>query len=274
MSTASEPAPPPPPPVLDSTTLASLGAVALLVGTAYALSRHQLGASTPTRLRLCFVWNAFNAQIHFLLEGSFLWHCFFSFATVSDDGGTGMGPGGSFLNRPDRRYGPAFGDDAAARLWQVYARADRRWAAADPTLVSIELLTVAGAGLLALWVCRCIARRDPRAGFWMVVLATGELYGGFMTFCPEWLTGSVNLDTSNFMHLHSGHFGAWADESAASAARSSRYVYLAFFNLLWVVFPLYEIKVAYDDMTNAFMIRNAVIAQTILKTEKEGRKAE
>ena len=56
-------------------------------------------------------------------------------------------------------------------------------------------------------------------GFWMVVLATGELYGGelrgmgmvkrseadvkigFMTFCPEWLTGSVNLDTSNFMYL-------------------------------------------------------------------------
>lgn len=52
----------------------------------------------------------------------------------------------------------------------------------------------------------------------MVVLATGELYGGesnnqsttsgntqlnaegFMTFMPEWLSGSPNLDTSNIMY--------------------------------------------------------------------------
>lgn len=26
--------------------------------------------------------------------------------------------------------------------------------------------------------------------FWMIVLATGEIYGGFMTFAPEWLTGN------------------------------------------------------------------------------------
>ena len=30
---------------------------------------------------------------------------------------------------------------------------------------------------------------------------TSELYGGFMTFAPEWLTGSPNLDTSNWMYL-------------------------------------------------------------------------
>lgn len=27
-------------------------------------------------------------------------------------------------------------------------------------------------------------------------------YTGFMTFCPEWLTGNTNLDSSNFMHLY------------------------------------------------------------------------
>ena len=35
----------------------------------------------------------------------------------------------------------------------------------------------------------------------MIMLATAELYGGFMTFCPEWLTGSPNLVTSNPLYL-------------------------------------------------------------------------
>jgi len=40
-----------------------------------------------------------------------------------------------------------------------------------------------------------------KLAFWIIVLAAGELYGGFMTFAPEWLSGSPNLDTSNFMYL-------------------------------------------------------------------------
>jgi hypothetical protein len=60
----------------------------------------------------------------------------------------------------------------------VYAKADRRWAGADLTVVSLELLTVLGAGPLALWICWGIVRGDAMVGFWMVVLATGELYGG------------------------------------------------------------------------------------------------
>jgi hypothetical protein len=66
----------------------------------------------------------------------------------------------------------------------VYAKADRRWAGADLTVVSLELLTVLGAGPLALWICWGIARGDPMVGFWMVVLATGELYGGMFFFAP------------------------------------------------------------------------------------------
>lgn len=38
-----------------------------------------------------------------------------------------------------------------------------------------------------------------------------------MTFCPEWLTGSQNLVTSNWLLL---------------------WVYLVFFNMLWVVVPV------------------------------------
>ena len=56
-----------------------------------------------------------------------------------------------------------------------------------------------------------------------------------MTFCPEWLTGNVNLDGSNFMYL---------------------WVYLVFFNMLWVFIPIYAIYVSSQDILNAFAFRN------------------
>lgn len=54
---------------------------------------------------------------------------------------------------------------------------------------------------------------------------------GFMTFAPEWLTGNPNLDTSNFMYL---------------------WVYLVFFNMLWVFFPLWVLYEAYGNIQLAF----------------------
>ena len=54
---------------------------------------------------------------------------------------------------------------------------------------------------------------------------------GFMTFAPEWLTGNPNLDTSNFMYL---------------------WVYLVFFNMLWVFFPLWVLYLAYGNIGLAF----------------------
>lgn len=59
---------------------------------------------------------------------------------------------------------------------------------------------------------------------------------GFMTFCPEWLTGNLNLDSSNFMYL---------------------WVYLVFFNMLWVFIPAYAIYVAGADIFDAFKVRAA-----------------
>ncbi len=67
-----------------------------------------------------------------------------------------------------------------------------------------------------------------------------------MTFCPEWLSGNQNLDASNFMYL---------------------WVYLVFFNMLWVVFPLYAMWVSYQDMCEAFLLRNKVLAAR-LEVEK------
>lgn len=57
-----------------------------------------------------------------------------------------------------------------------------------------------------------------------------------MTFCPEWLTGNINLDSSNFMYM---------------------WVYLVFFNMLWVFIPIYAIYVASVDVFDAFKVRSA-----------------
>ena len=52
-----------------------------------------------------------------------------------------------------------------------------------------------------------------------------------MTFAPEWLTGSPNLDTSNFMYL---------------------WVYLFFFNTLWVWVPIWVLYEAYNNIKATF----------------------
>lgn len=61
-----------------------------------------------------------------------------------------------------------------------YAAADARWGTADPTVVSLELLTVFGAGPLAALIVYQIVKRDPARHYWIVVLSTAELYGGYV----------------------------------------------------------------------------------------------
>jgi hypothetical protein len=68
----------------------------------------------------------------------------------------------------------------------------------------------------------------------------GLTVAGYMTFMPEWLSGSVNLDTSNWMY---------------------KWIFLIFFNGLWVVVPLYAIYVAADDMFDAFRARAIAVGE-------------
>lgn len=65
-----------------------------------------------------------------------------------------------------------------------------------------------------------------------------------MTFAPEWLSGNPNLDTSNFMYL---------------------WVYLVFFNMLWVWFPLWILYEAYNNINLAFAVASDAIG---VKTKK------
>ncbi|KAG7002313.1 hypothetical protein G7Y79_00027g060050 [Physcia stellaris] len=250
--------------VIDRTTIFSLLSVLLILVSAYLLSHRLLPSTTTTKSRLLFVWHAFDALIHFFLEGSFLYNCFFTYSTISHTSDyphpASLPAVGSFLGYSDRSYGSAHGTNPFAKLWQEYAKADKRWGEADLTIISLELLTVFGAGPLAVWVCELLRRgkgEEARLWFWASVLATGELYGGewfidfifakvilihrqgFMTFAPEWLSGSVNLDTSNAMYL---------------------YVYLVFFNMLWVVIPLWVLYEAYGNITLAFARASGAIS--------------
>jgi hypothetical protein len=70
-------------------------------------------------------------------------------------------------------------------LGKEYAKADVRWGMADPTIVSLEILTVLGAGPLCVLLMYQIVRNDPARYYNYVVLSVAELYGGWMTFCPE-----------------------------------------------------------------------------------------
>lgn len=224
--------------VVDRTTVLSLFAALSVLITAYAASLRVLHASTTTKLRILFIWHLFDSLIHFTFEGSFLYNCFFTYTSVTHSSdyphpASLTSPGVYFLGYPDRLYGSKYGTSPTAKLWQEYAKADERWGGADLTVISLELLTVFAAGPLAAYICELIRRRDSggKLWFWASVLATGELYGGFMTFAPEWLSGNPNLDTSNFMYL---------------------WVYLVFFNMLWVWFPSWVLYEAYNNISLAF----------------------
>jgi len=70
-----------------------------------------------------------------------------------------------------------------------YARADSRWGTADPTVVSLEILTVLGAGPICCYIISQLIRNDPARHYWIIVLSTAELYGGYV------LSESLCLDT-------------------------------------------------------------------------------
>lgn len=247
--------------LIDTTTILSLLSTLAILASAYTLSIYALASNSSLKTRILFIWHAFDALIHFILEGSYLYNCFFSSldltsSTLSSDikssfgfNGTGVSeflpPGVWFLERRNRLYGAAYGQSAFSALWREYAKADRRWGGSDLTVVSLEILTVGLMAPIAVWVCVCLSKQKDGHGrgkggsewFWMVVLATGELYGGFMTFAPEWLSGSPNLDTSNFMYL---------------------WVYLFFFNTLWVWIPLWILYEAYDAITSALNVQQSL----------------
>lgn len=164
----------PPPPLIDAITVGSFLLVALLLLLAYGLSLSVLPSRATAKTRTIFIWHLFDSLIHFVFEGSFLYYSFASSAATALHGPTAHVLWGDSA----RVYGAAHSSAPLARLWQEYAKADVRWGHADICVVTLEVLTVVGGGPLALWICELVRRGDERAWFWIVVLATAELYGG------------------------------------------------------------------------------------------------
>lgn len=225
---------------LDLPTVLCVGVSLSLMPAAFFLSKTLIPAH-KTRDRILFFWHAYDALTHLLIEGSFAYQCFFSYINVT--GNPGEGP--YWLNDPTRLYGPKYGTGPTARLWQEYAKADRRWGGVDLTVISLELLTVFIGGPVAVYICYLLCRSSNeklstksrggvKATLWLVAiaLATAELYGGFMTFAPEWLTGSSSLATEDPVYL---------------------WLYLFFFNTLWVFLPLWVLWEATKELHTAFV---------------------
>ncbi|KAL4901417.1 Emopamil-binding protein [Aspergillus multicolor] len=271
---------------LDTPTILCILFALSFMPIAYFLGQ-SLIPSSQTRNRLLFYWHAYDALTHLFIEGSFLYECFTSYAVLP----AGLSaPDPAFLGIKGKVFGAAYGSAPSSRLWQEYAKADHRWASADATVISLELLTVFLGGPAAVYVCYLLwqaslpstlsskssssvkatpsksnssksssststsaakaeaeAKGAAKAKLWLVAtaLATAELYGGFMTFAPEWLTGSTQLDTSNMVYT---------------------WFYLFFFNTLWVWIPLWVLYEAVKEVRRAFVLAEGIEG-------KEGKKS-
>ncbi|XP_072259660.1 emopamil-binding protein-like [Pyxicephalus adspersus] len=177
------------PVLLSSVTVLSLVACAAQLGVGYVLAQW-LGKKSSSIDRWVLVWLFYDAIVHFTLEGPFVYLSLVGTVATSEG--------------------------ALAALWKEYGKADERWLHSDPTIVSLEMLTVVLDGLLALALIYAIVKDKYYRHFLQIALCVCELYGGWMTFCPDWLIGSPNLNTSNWLYL---------------------WVYLVFFNGLWVLIP-------------------------------------
>ncbi|KAM5147417.1 emopamil-binding protein-like [Callospermophilus lateralis] len=164
-----------------------LCAALLAAGCALGL---RLGRGRRAADRGALAWLCYDALVHLVLEGSFVY--FSLVGNVADSEGL------------------------IASLWKEYGKADARWLYFDPTIVSLEILTAVLDGFLALFLIYAIVKEKYYRHFLQITLCVCELYGDWMTFSPEWLIGSPNLDTDNWLHF---------------------WVYLVFFNGVWVLIP-------------------------------------
>ncbi|XP_046519605.1 emopamil-binding protein-like isoform X1 [Equus quagga] len=178
---------------------ASLLLCAALLGAGCALGL-RLGRGRGAADRGALAWLCYDALVHFALTQMDNKREFTQRVTESQE---------------DTRAGILMaGHSPEGR--KEYGKADARWLYFDPTIVSLEMLTVVVDGSLALVLIYAIVKEKYYRHFIQITLCVCELYGGWMTFAPDWLMGSPNLNTNNWLYF---------------------WVYLVFFNSVWVLIP-------------------------------------
>uniref|UniRef100_A0A3Q3CI26 EBP like n=1 Tax=Haplochromis burtoni TaxID=8153 RepID=A0A3Q3CI26_HAPBU len=178
------------PPGLSLVSVLSLLACSGQLLAAVLLTRRYCGRSS-TQNWWILLWLFYDVIVHLTLEGPFVYM--------------------SLVGTVEASEGPL------AELWKEYGKADSRWLVSDPTIVSIEILTVVLDSLLALLLIHAVLKDKYYRHFLQIALSVCELYGGWMTFCPDWLMGSPHLNTSSLLYL---------------------WVYLVLFNGVWVLVPV------------------------------------
>ena len=190
--------------ILNPVSQASLVATLLMAIVAYYFSFHMTKVRRASDRWVIF-WLVWDAMIHFMVEGPFV--------IISATGTVEKS------------------DHWLSLLWKEYAKADKRWGVSDPGIVSLEALTVFFDGPLCIILIYAILKNKPYKHFIQIVLCVCELYGGWMTFAPDWFIGSPNLDTGNWVFL---------------------WLYLVFFNGIWVVVPLALLWQSWNEICHAF----------------------
>ncbi|XP_049426154.1 emopamil-binding protein-like [Epinephelus fuscoguttatus] len=195
------------PPGLSLVSVLSLLACSIQVLAAVLLARRYGGRSSAED-RWILMWLFYDVIVHLTLEGPFVYM--------------------SLVGTVETSEGPL------AELWKEYGKADGRWLISDPTIVSIEILTVVLDSLLAVLLIHAVLRDKYYRHFLQVSLSVCELYGCWMTFCPDWLVGSPHLDTSSWIYL---------------------WVYLVFFNGVWVLVPVLLLLQSWFSLRQLHMLR-------------------
>lgn len=152
----------------------------------------------PSTIYIFYIWHLLDGLIHLLYESTYVYNSFTSYISITPSPNPPIlhhpTPARFFLGYRDRLYGNAYSDNILAAPWLAYAKADSRYAGLDITTLSLEILTVLLAGPLALYVAASIRRDTKQIGggeggrgrvsghtwFWATVLASGELYGGYV----------------------------------------------------------------------------------------------
>ena len=141
--------------------------------------------------KLCIIWFIIDGMTHLTMEAFYLYFAFGCTAKNSDS--------------------------PWAFIWNEYSRADSRWNVRDTNVMCLELITVCLFGPLCLLASFAVWSKKPWRHALQLIICTAELYGGWMTFGPEWIDGSPHLDGSDWILL---------------------WIYLVFMNGLWVVVPV------------------------------------
>jgi hypothetical protein len=249
-------------PIFDHTSIFALSTVVALTITAFLFSSSLTQHLPNRKTRIIFTWHLFSSLTHLTLESIYLYNVFFTSMSKLDIAYTRgihsspmTPPNVDFLGDSQNLYGSFYGISMGARLWHEYAKADKRYGGSDLGIISLELVSVFVLAPLGLYICSLLHRQESgrRVGFWMVIVAMGELYGNITSFIPELLSGSENFDTGNFLTF---------------------WIYLILLRGVWVFLPLWSLWYAYEDLTRHDLLATPKAMDGSLKLDASGKPAE